>query len=249
MTPRNKSFVFGTAAGAIALVAVFFLKNRTPDLASIQSAGSASTPATAQSTTPSENALRSAATGATSQPVTLTQLDAASQAQVKILDEVLTSRNDNDPRLDRELKTLNPSARSAFRTRYQTLPKEDRNGRGTVVFLLGRNLETLEDLGFLEDVLNEAPCFSLDDCVRDTKAAVGDDAHHDSTIEITLAYPQLAALSALEIFLKSESAGQKKSPERDKAIQDLETASRSPIPRIANKAAEILHSIRNSGTA
>ena len=67
------------------------------------------------------------------------------KAQLATLEEILGSRNDNDPRLDRGFVGLSPEARELFREKYRSLAPERRNERGTIVYLLGKNLQTADD--------------------------------------------------------------------------------------------------------
>lgn len=77
--------------------------------------------------------------------------------QLRILGEIFVSKNDNDPRLDSDLRKLDEEAKAAFRAKYRALPPELRNERGTIVFLLGRNLTTAGDYAFMKNVLSEPP--------------------------------------------------------------------------------------------
>ncbi|MBI5624030.1 MAG: hypothetical protein HY924_09645 [Elusimicrobia bacterium] len=119
-------------------------------------------------------------------------------AKLRALSQILLSRNDNDPRLDRDFNDLSPAAKELFRRLYRELPPERRNERGTVVYLLGRNLSSAEDWEFLASVAGEPPCLSLSDC---SKAWPGDAEHGGD--EVTLAYPSLVALKSAEAALAS----------------------------------------------
>jgi hypothetical protein len=153
----------------------------------------------------------------------------ADLAQLHLLDDVLLSKNDNDPRLDRELASLSDGARELFRERYRSLSFESRNERGTIVFLLGKNLKNPRDFEFFETVFREGPCLSLDDCERE---AVG--GEEESSLAVSLAYPQLVALSSVERELASAS-------DRSDQLRELvETAARSPVPMVAEKAQRLL---------
>ncbi|MBI5202421.1 MAG: hypothetical protein HY925_12595 [Elusimicrobia bacterium] len=104
-------------------------------------------------------------------------------ARARLLEDVLKAKNDNDPRLDSGFENLTPEEKRVFRTLYSKIPREGRNERGTVVYLLGRNLKQPEDWTFLREVVSEPPCLGLQDCSR---PGAGD--------EVTLAYPALVAL-------------------------------------------------------
>ncbi len=107
-------------------------------------------------------------------------------ARVRELEAILRSKNDNDPRLDTSFEGLSADEKRLFRAVYERLPRERRNERGTIVYLLGRNLSSPEDWAFYQAVVAEPPCLSLADCSR---AATGGDGD-----EVTLAYPALVAL-------------------------------------------------------
>jgi hypothetical protein len=126
-------------------------------------------------------------------------LSDTSALQLRILDEIFVSKNDNDPRLDTDLRVLDENAKAAFRTKYRSLPMERRNERGTIVFLLGRNLKTADDYAFLKEVLSEAPCLSMQDCTSPLDGALtSNDEHQGSALSILLVYPQLTALKAIK---------------------------------------------------
>ena len=104
------------------------------------------------------------------------------------LDEILASRNDNDPRLDRDFLGLPDETKREFRAKYRAFARERLNERGTIVYLLGKNLTAPEDWDFFIEVAAEPPCLSLADCSKRSgeAGALGD--------EVTLAYPSLVAL-------------------------------------------------------
>ncbi|MBI5881892.1 MAG: hypothetical protein HZB91_02160 [Elusimicrobia bacterium] len=138
-------------------------------------------------------------------PATAVSRDPAPTAEdvvkLRTLSMILLSRNDNDPRLDKDFNELSPGAKALFRGMYGKLPPERRNERGTIVYLLGRNLASAEDWAFLASVAGEPPCLSLADCSKDAPAAeehLGD--------EVTLAYPSLVALKSAEAALAAGDA-------------------------------------------
>ena len=156
--------------------------------------------------------------------------------KVIILSEILQSRNDNDPRLDSELRDLTPEERRELREFYRTLEWEDRNGRGTTVFLLGRNIDSEEDLDFFVEVLSEAPCLSLRDCETAEAEFLPSVDDHDATKEITLAYPQVVALKSLEREFGQESRL------REMFMETLTVAVDNRNPRVSTMAQNILAS-------
>ncbi len=163
-------------------------------------------------------------------------LTPAAQHQLQVLDEILQSKNDNDPRLDRELRTLDESAKAALRAKYRSMPPEKLNERGTLVFLLGRNLNSAADVAFLQGVLEERPCLSLADCSKSEGAAHGEEAHLESLDETTLLYVQLAALDRLEARLADPQI----TPEiRQATLAALRATEGSQSARVAERARRI----------
>ena len=114
--------------------------------------------------------------------------DAEAKAKLATLEDILRSRNDNDPRLDRDFIGLSEEEKRLFRAKYRALARERLNERGTIVYLLGKNLQAEDDWSFFRAVAAEPPCQSLADCLKPSDAAgeAGD--------EVTLAYPSLVAL-------------------------------------------------------
>ena len=164
--------------------------------------------------------------------------------QIQILDEIFQAHNDNDPRLDHELKVLSPEAREALQAKYRQLAPEKRNERGTLVFLLGRNLESAADFAFFREVLNEAPCLSLSDCSKpsdrpETQGAHESEHEHlEAATATTLNYPSNMAMKSLERELKSEP---RPSVERKAQIrQVLESALSSKTQQTVQMARELM---------
>ena len=110
---------------------------------------------------------------------------------VLALEEILASKNDNDPRLDTAFNVLTGEEKTLFRERYRSLAPEKRNERGTIVYLLGKN----GDWEFLREAAAEPPCLSLSDCAQAAPEGVAD--------EVTLAYPSLVALKQAQRALEA----------------------------------------------
>ncbi len=127
---------------------------------------------------------------------------AAPSSRLTLLREVLASRNDNDPRLDLAFAELTPAEKREFRDEYRRLPREARNERGTIVFLLGRAMDGPDDWAFMTEVAGEAPCLSLAACDK-SGARPADEAAGE---EVTLAYPALVALKQAEAALAKPGA-------------------------------------------
>ena len=148
---------------------------------------------------------------------------AEAKATLALLEEILASRDDNDPRLDREFVALSSEEKGLFRAAYAARPRERLNERGTIVYLLGRNLTAPEDWAFLREVAAEPPCLSLADCAKPS-ADAGE--HGDA---VTLAYPSLVALR------QAHRAAQEGAP-ADEARSVLEAARASKAPAVTRLA-------------
>ncbi len=114
--------------------------------------------------------------------------DSLARAKLATLQDILSSRNDNDPRLDRDFVGLSEQAKRLLGEKYRELPRERLNERGTIVYLLGKNIQSADDWSFFRAVVAEPPCMSLANCAA--ASAVGGEAGDD----VTLAYPSLVAL-------------------------------------------------------
>ena len=152
----------------------------------------------------------------------------ASVSGIRALEEVLASRDDNNPRLDRDFNALSPEDKAAFREKYREIPAERRNERGTIVYLLGKNTASAEDWAFLREVAGEPPCLSLADCAKPSDGAgePGD--------AVTLAYPSLVALKQAERALEAGI-----SAAEAKAVIAAGRGSKMPaVARLAEKLAK-----------
>jgi hypothetical protein len=159
--------------------------------------------------------------------------------KVQTLIEILKARNDNDPRLDTEFKALSPAAKRLFREQYRALAPEKRNERGTVVFLLGRNLTSPEDFTFLEGVLSEPPCLSMADCSQPAKGAGAESSHLEMGTEVSLAYPQLVALVSVEHLIDQAGSNGGSIAELDRVRETLSAGAKSPDSKVSAKAREL----------
>lgn len=136
-------------------------------------------------------------------------------SDLKTLKDILRSHNDNDERLN-GFDHLSPETKRLFRTEYSARPREQLNERGTIVYLLGKNIDDEQDWAFFRSVISEPPCLSLENCA---KKATGQTEPGD---EVTLAYPSLVAL---KMALRSGDAA------RAAAARALGAKSASPAVR------------------
>ncbi len=172
------------------------------------------------------------ATPTASPPPALTPAD---RRQDRLAAQILASKNDNDPRLDRDLKVLGDGAKFLLRQRYSALAAEGLNERGTLVFLLGRNITSAADMAFLDGVIQSQRCLGLADCAHaDQAQSAEQEAHHSGANSVTLAYPQIVALKAIESYL---AAGGSLSAE---ARATLDRALGAPDPMVARLAESLV---------
>lgn len=156
-------------------------------------------------------------------------------AKWMVFEEVLLGKNDNDPRINSELRELSQSTHSALYERYDSIAPENRNGRGLVVFLISRNLKSAVDIDFLKKVYQEQPCLGLDDC-KNTGSA---DPHFSGLNQTTLNYPQLAGLYQIEQQLHDRPALLADPVMKDGILFLLKQAENFPVPQVQQKATEI----------
>jgi hypothetical protein len=174
---------------------------------------------------------------------------AADLHQLAVLNEILAAKNDNDPRLDTELRHLSPAAKKLLEEKYQQLPTEKRNQRGTIAFLIGRDLNSTDDVAFLTQILKEAPCLSMADCSKETPinnqatdlVAGAEKMHEETGADVTLHYPQLMVLAQIQAQLDQEPA--KAFPPG--VTELIQTAAHSPVGRIASKAQGLLQNYQS----
>lgn len=137
------------------------------------------------------------------------RLPAAAEVEsnkIAILDQIFEAKNDNDPRMDTAFNHLTPEEKRTLESKYLNYKKEALNERGTIIFLLGKNVQESNDLLFLKEVLQESPCASLANCHSNLNQSSTDD--HKDTNDLTLAYPQVMALRSLKEFLIKSSGGE-----------------------------------------
>ena len=161
--------------------------------------------------------------------------------KLQVLEEILKSKNDNDPRLDTEFKNLSPEMKKALESQYEKRPEEDRNGRGTIAFLVAREISGPEDLEFLSSVLREEPCLSLADCKQTNPSEK--DAHLGGVDDLTMNYPQIVVLNQIEKWLGEPKSSQLDSQMLQTVEATLNAALASSVPMISEKAESLLKRI------
>ena len=175
---------------------------------------------------------------------TETLISTQENPQIRILKEVLKAGNDNDPRMDRDLKVLSRDTKDEMVRFYQNLAREKRNELGTIVFLIGRNLTDVQDILFMKSVLDEKPCLSLKNCNEAAAPARNETARVINTSEISASYPELMAIRALKLLgedlLSDKNAGGMSRPLLEATITALSSAAHSPNMRVAQAAGAAL---------
>ncbi|MDD2773278.1 MAG: hypothetical protein PHP45_06240 [Elusimicrobiales bacterium] len=162
---------------------------------------------------------------------------ADSRSKISLLEELIRKENPNDPRLDSAFNHLSTETKRLFRQEYVRFPPESFNARGTIVYLLGKNLTRPEDWAFLRDVVSEPPCLSLSNCAR-----AGPVDSHLAEVEITLAYPAVMALQQAENVLVDHKAGRPIANESfvvAQAMALVRTAKNSKAAIVSEEAARL----------
>jgi hypothetical protein len=178
--------------------------------------------------------------------VSASTLTPADQQKMKALDEIFTSKNDNDPRIDTELKNFTPEMKAALVSKYTRIPSEHRNEKGTVAFLIGREINSKADVDFLKGILMEKPCLSLGDCNQPPAPHTGADDHYEATNETTARYPQLVSIRALNHRYEELMQDPKANAGLiQQIIEAFKEAQNSPDPKIADEAKASLKQIEN----
>jgi len=164
------------------------------------------------------------------------------QHKMLVLMQILSSKNDNDRRMDTDLIDLSPELKHAMEAYYHEIPSEKRNDRGTIVFLISRKITEKSDLDFLKSVLLEKPCLSLSDCSKAASAPMGDAAHLEGINETTANYPQLMAIRELtEQYRETSASGSGGNGVASKILETLKDAAHSPNPKVVYDAERAVH--------
>ena len=155
-----------------------------------------------------------------------TKLNELDQKKLILLNEILSSRNDNDPRLDQGLKENSFEFKLAVRNLYQNLPME------------ARNIQSEQDIQFLETIFKEEPCLSIEDC----RVMSNDDPHYSGINQVSANYPQQVVIYQLDHFEQQlqKNPQLQNNPQIRSALENLlRTARQFPVPSIQQKAEKI----------
>ena len=172
------------------------------------------------------------------------ELSEGEKKKLQVLAEIFKSKNDNDPRMDQDLKNLSEGLKAALRNQYSETKMESRNERGTIAFLIGRELSegrgSAADIEFLKNILLEKPCMNLLDCSKPAASATAEEQHLEGIHETTAHYPQLMDLRYLKQAIES---GNLSAANREAVIAALDAARNSPNARVVQEVQSILESI------
>lgn len=150
-------------------------------------------------------------------------------------EEILSTKNDSDSRVDK-LKKLSPEFHKELHKKYSLIKPEDRSGRGMIVFLIARDLQSASDLEFLQSIYQESPCLSLENCAI---ASSDNDPHHSNVNQTTLIYPQLVALFQIEKHLEANPKILDDAEMRAGFLTTLKQAETFPVPSVRDRAEKI----------
>jgi hypothetical protein len=242
-TPGKGLFILIAVFIAIGILTILFFKSRSDSQNSrealIDSVAETQATPTPQGTVATSDTPPPMSASPTPTNALVTAED---RQKVAVLEEILASHNDNDPRLDKEFRNLTPGAKAALRGKYESTQIERRNDRGTVVFLLGREIKSLEDARFLAGVMGEPTCLSLEDCAHKPPGTV--DEHAAMANEITVVYPQIVAVKSFERLLAPADSSTEVSPEvRSLAMDALRAAQNSDSQKVAQAARDAISKV------
>lgn len=153
----------------------------------------------------------------------------------KIFQSILVSKNDNDPRLDKDLKKFGEQMHEALYEKYAQLEDENRSGRGLIAYLVARDMKSENDFNFARKVYEEAPCTSLEKCHN----VQSSDPHHSGIDQVTLNYPQMAQLFQIESNLNAKPSLLDDPAYKRGVASVVHRAEEFPVPIVKNKAHEI----------
>ena len=170
-----------------------------------------------------------------------TLLNDQEKLQLQVFYEILKSKNDNDSRFDTTLKNLSAEVKLALEKQYHEMKPELRNERGTIAFLIGREMAegrgTVKDVEFIRSILLEKPCLSLSDCSKAATGQTVEEQHLEAINETTGNYPQLMSLREMKQTL---DRGNLSDEMKNSVIAALEACRNSPNPRVVQEAQTIL---------
>ncbi len=163
------------------------------------------------------------------------KLQGEDKAKWFVFESIFNSKNDNDPRLDSELKKLSVPLHEALYEKYDSLQPENHSGKALIAYLIARDLTTTSDTQFLKKVFQESPCLSLQDC----NSRASENSHHSGVEQTTLIIVQLNVLYSLEQKILANPRILEDSAQRSRMIQILMEAENFPVAAVHEKARAI----------
>ncbi|GIL21275.1 MAG: hypothetical protein BroJett041_23890 [Candidatus Jettenia caeni] len=236
-TFNRKLLVLGTGA---LIIGALFLYNRPQPLSNLKEIGESQQQTQIQEMKQDQSAQPKPEITPESHPIDLSAASERDQKLIQELDQIILSKNDNDPRIDKDFKGMSQALHRLLEEKYNSYPLEKRAERGMIAFLLARDMSTVQDVDFINQVFSESPCLSLEDC---SAPPTSSDPHHTATDQMSLNYPQMAALYQFEKKIQDQDF-LSKSGMKDHVNQALDQAMKSSVPLIVKKAEQARKKIR-----
>lgn len=169
-------------------------------------------------------------------PREVSKYSASTLKKISTLKEILASKNDNDPRMDTEFKNLSDEEKDALVGMYQDTKPENLNDKGTIAFLIGRDMTRPEDAEFLKNILSEEPCLSLENCGITNGQS---DPHMDSVNNVTLNYPQVVALNRIKAYVETHNPQNSNPSILNNLMDAIKIGQNSKIPMVQSRSKDI----------
>jgi hypothetical protein len=159
------------------------------------------------------------------------------QADLRLVSKLLKSKYDADQDLNSDFSEASPELKKLLQEAYYKSPREDLRLRGAIVFLLGNNINSADDLKFFQEVMSESSCLSLSDCNSLPKKS----KKPQTQAKVALHHPKLLALASIEKIYQNKTL---KKELRQDLKSTLELAIQTNEPRIASHAQNLLKRLR-----
>jgi hypothetical protein len=154
--------------------------------------------------------------------------------KIVVLQELMDSKNERDPRIEKDLSDLSPEVKSVVETLYTETPASQTQERGMIVLVLGRQITQKADIDFLKQVLMEKPRANGDAHAKAADAKLSD--------ANPVYYPQVVAMRSLVEQYRSlrgnVHADKTLAPNILEGLRDLTHA---PSARVSSDAEDAIH--------
>lgn len=167
----------------------------------------------------------------------LTSLNVEDQRKLKIVQEILISENDNDPRIHTEFNNLSLKLKMSLFDQYQALAPEKRKQKALIVLLISRQIQSIEDIELLKKVFEDEPCLSLSNCKTKSNER---DFYNVAIEEMIINYPQMILLYEISKQMSSEDSPLIDPKLRSEIRPLLAAAIQNGTPAVRSKAHELL---------